>query len=254
MTLFDTHAHFQDARFAEDRDAALSEAFDSGVSYIVNVGTDLATSKEAIALAEQYTGCYAAIGVHPHDSAEATDADYAELAQLCAHQKVVAIGEIGLDYHYDFSDRTAQMQAFRRQMQWAQDVGMPVVIHDREAHGDVFSVIREFPKVTGILHSYSGSAEWARQLVELGWYISFSGVITFQNANKVLEAAKAVPLDRLLIETDCPYLAPVPMRGKRNSSLYVRYTAERLAQLRDISFAELAEITTENAKRVFHIS
>lgn len=253
MNLFDSHAHFQDSRFAEDRDAALSEAFAGGVSHIVNVGTDLATSREAICLAEAYAGCYAAIGVHPHDSGSVTDADYSALAELCKHPKVVAIGEIGLDYHYDFSDRTAQMKAFRRQMEWACESDMPVIIHDREAHGDVHAVLLDYPEVTGILHSYSGSAEWARQLVARGWYISFSGVVTFKNASKILDAAKTVPLDRLLIETDCPYLAPVPMRGKRNTSLYVRYTAEKLAELKGMRVEELASVTAENAKRIFRI-
>ena len=256
MNLFDSHAHFQDARFDEDRAKALTEAFDSGVSYIVNVGTDLATSKAAVELAERYPGCYAAIGVHPHDCADIGDRDavYSELEQLRRHSKVVAIGEIGLDYHYDFSDRQTQMAEFRHQMQWAEETDMPVIIHDREAHGDVFSVLRDFPRVTGILHSYSGSAEWARQLVDMGWYISFSGVLTFANASKCLEAAKAVPMDRLLIETDCPYLAPVPMRGKRNTSAYVGYTAAKLAELKGVTPTEMAEITAENAKRVFRIN
>jgi TatD DNase family protein len=182
MNLFDSHAHFQDSRFAEDRDAALSEAFAGGVSHIVNVGTDLATSREAICLAEAYAGCYAAIGVHPHDSGSVTEADYSALAELCKHPKVVAIGEIGLDYYWDDMPRDVQKQWFCAQMELARELNMPVVIHDREAHGDTFDIICRYPEVVGVMHSYSGSIEMASQYLKRGWYISFSGKVNSGNA------------------------------------------------------------------------
>ena len=259
--LFDTHAHYFDSRYNEegiDTDALLRDIFAGGVEYIINVGTNNENSLEAVNQAKKYDGMYAAVGIHPSDCYYLDDID-AEMKRLSAlldtakENKIVAIGEIGFDYHWDETDKDKQREYFARQMIEAKKRDLPVIIHDRDAHGDSFDMILAHPEVRGVMHSYSGSAEMARELVKRGWYISFSGVLTFKNAARVKEVAKVVPHDRILIETDCPYLAPHPYRGKINHSGYMRYTAETVGEALGISFEEAARITMENAKRLFKI-
>ncbi len=266
--IFDTHAHYFDARFEREAeggaDAVLRTAFFEGVSHIVNVGTNCNNSARAIAQAAKYEGMYAAVGIHPEDChfLPDTEASLQELqtllgtAQTRKRDKIVAIGEIGLDYHYDHygeipMDKKRQQAYFDAQMELARKLSLPVIIHDREAHGDCFETVLRYPDVRGVFHSYSGSAEMAKDLARRGWYISFSGTLTFKNAARVREAALAVPRDRLLVETDCPYLAPHPMRGKLNHSGLLRYTLETLGELWNCSPADAAEQTAKNAKSLF---
>lgn len=260
MGLFDSHAHYDDERFSEDREALLSalpepdEACPCGVEAVVNVGCSAASSRESLALAEKYPFVYAAVGIHPQHAEEYRNEDLLEIERLLQHPKAVALGEIGLDYHYLPPSKEAQRQLLRKQLQMAERLKVPVIIHDREAHGDLFEILRETPGVTGVFHSYSGSAEMARQLCRKGWMISFSGTVTFQNAPNVAEAAKAVPPTHLLVETDAPYLAPVPYRGKRNDSRKAYATAAKLAEIHGVSPEEMLKITCENAKRFFHMA
>ncbi len=255
MRIFDTHAHYNDARFGSERDSIINEVLLNGVEYVLNAGTDIAANNDCIALAEAYPQFYASAGIHPHETsktAETAEVLDALIFQL-KHPKTVAVGEIGLDFHYDFSDRETQMKWFRVQMELAADTGLPVIIHDREAHGPCMDMIRAFPSVKGIFHSFSGSCETAAELVKRGWYISFSGVVTFKNAHRILDVVRSVPAERLLIETDCPYLAPFPMRGKLNRSDYLRYTASVIAEEKNMTPEELCEITLENGKRIYGI-
>lgn len=261
--LFDSHAHYYDARFEEETeqgaDGILEQVFSEGISHIINVGTSLENNDKCLAFAKRYDGMYAAVGIHPGDCAPYSREAMGQFREfLLAHRdfskhKIVAIGEIGLDYYWEPYDKEHQAFFFREQMKLAEETQLPVVIHDREAHGDCFDMILEFPHVQGVFHSYSGSAEMARELVKRGWYISFSGVVTFKNATRVREVVKSVPLDRLLVETDCPYLAPHPMRGKLNHSGYLHYTAEGIADVFGVSVEEIAMHTADNAKRLFDI-
>ena len=258
MVLFDTHAHFDDEKFAGVRDDLIKEALTSGVGYIINASSDLASSRRSIALADEYPQFFACIGIHPEEAGKDGKLDDVmdELRRLYSESgsKVVAVGEIGLDYYWeDNPPKEVQKEWMRAQFSLARELALPVVIHDRDAHGDSFDIACEFPDVIGVFHSYSGSVEMARELIKRGWYISFSGVLTFKNAAKSVECARELPLERLLVETDCPYLAPVPMRGKLNHSAYVRYTLERLAEIRSISVEEAADATVSNAKRLFGI-
>ncbi len=258
MVLFDTHAHYNDARFSEegDRDVLLRELFEkSPVRAIMNAGTNLVTSEESIALAEKWQGIYAAVGVHPEDCRDMTDIDGAlsGLGEMLKHPKVKAIGEIGLDFYWQPYDEAHQLRWFRAQMALARETGFPVVIHDREAHGRTMEVLREFPGVRGILHSCSCSAETVREAVKLGWFISFSGVVTFKNASRVLDSVRAVPDDRILVETDCPYLAPVPYRGKMNHSGYMIETLRAAAAARGTDPDIFAAQTTANACEIYRI-
>ena len=252
--LFDTHAHYTDERL-KDKPELLSSIFGGDVSCIVTVASSIGDSKECINLAEKYDGIYASVGIHPHECECLTDicGEMAALEALASHKKVVAIGETGLDYHYDKDWELKQKEYFHAQLSLSEKLDLPVIIHDREAHGDVFEIIKAHPRAFGIIHSCSESAEMVKEYAKMGWYISFSGVVTFKNASKILESVKATPLDRLLIETDCPYLSPVPMRGKDNSSAYLHYTAEKIAEILGIEYDELARISTENAQRVFGI-
>ena len=259
MQIFDTHAHYYDDRFAEEYEGgvigAIEAALSGGVGTIVNIGTNLESSRTCLELAEQYPALYAAVGIHPHDALyNDPDAVMEELRALLKHPKAVAIGEIGLDYHWDTVDRETQKMYFERQLLLAEETGYPVVIHDREAHGDCMDFVLRHPNVTGIFHSYSGSAEMAKELIKRGWYLSFSGVVTYKNAAKTKEAAAVTPLDRLLIETDCPYLSPVPHRGKINHSTYLVHMAAELASIHGISTEELIRVTAENARRVFRMA
>ncbi|MGI6497464.1 MAG: TatD family hydrolase [Oscillospiraceae bacterium] len=251
---FDTHAHYDDRAFEDDRDEILSALPDAGISLVLNPGANMASSRAAIRLAEAYDFVYAAVGVHPHDAKKMTDGDLSTLRGLAAHPKVMAIGEIGLDYFYDHSPREVQQKRLREQMALAESVALPVIIHDRDAHGDCFDIVRSFPKVKGVYHCYSGSLEMARQLLDLGWYLSFNGAITFKNARKALEVIRYMPLDRLMLETDAPYLSPVPFRGKRNDSRRLPFVAEVIAATRGgVDVEDVARITLENGKRFFGI-
>ena len=252
--LFDTHAHMDDRRFDEDRDAVLAGLQDKGVSLVMNPGCSLESSRNAIALAEKYDFIYAAVGSHPDVADEVDEAVLEEYRKLCKlHKKVKAIGEIGIDYHYEDIPRDLQLRAFRMQMALAREVGLPVIVHEREAHEDGMAVVREFPDVTGVFHCYSGSAEMAKVLVDKGWYIGFTGVITFKNARKALEVIQAIPLERIVLETDCPYMAPEPFRGKRNDPGYLFRMAEKLAEVKGMTVEEIQAITTQNGKRLYRI-
>ena len=263
MRLFDSHAHYFDARFSspecpEGADALLTRLFESGeVDTVINVGTDVPASLLAIAQAARFPKMYVAAGIHPSDAMRYPDMDV-ELEKLekilsDPQNKIVALGEIGLDYHYPDTDKTRQTAYFTSQLALAKKLDLPVVIHDREAHGDCFDAICAAPGVRGVFHSYSGSAEMAKELTRRGWYISFSGTLTFKNANRVREAAQAVPRDRLLLETDAPYLAPHPMRGRLNHSGLMIHTVGTLAELWECAPEEAASVTAQNAKNLFLI-
>lgn len=251
--LFDTHAHLNDPAFDEDRAELLETFRDAGVGMVMNVGCCLASSKDCIALAETYPWIYAAVGTHPDSADEVSEEVLEAYRQMCRHEKVKAIGEIGLDYYYETIPRQVQQRAFRMQMALAQELDMPVIIHERNAHEDGMNIVREFPKVTGVFHCYSGSAEMARQLVNMGWYIGFTGVLTFKNARKAVETAQRIPLERIVLETDCPFMAPEPYRGKRNHPGYLMQMAQKLAQIRGLDVEEVIRVTTENAKRLYRI-
>lgn len=251
--LFDTHTHLDDARFDEDRNEVIQKIRDAGVMLAVNIGADLKSSKAAVALADQYDFIYASVGVHPEDVMSLAEGDMETLRSLAQHEKVVAVGEIGLDYHYDDVPKDVQKQWFLRQIRLAQELELPYIVHDRDAHADVMEIIRESGYFRGVMHCYSGSAEMAQELLKLGFYISFAGSVTFKNGKKAQEAAKTIPLERILIETDSPYLTPEPHRGERNDSSMVRFVAAKIAELKGITTAEAARITTENGKRFFNI-
>ena len=252
--LFDTHAHLDDESFNEDRDALLEGLPEKGLHLVMNPGCSLASSRNAAALAARYPFVYAAVGSHP-DVADEVNEDVLEQYRLLVRTcpKVKAIGEIGLDYHYEDIPRDIQKQAFRAQMALADELDLPVIVHERDAHEDGMAIVKEFPNVKGVFHCYSGSAEMARQLVDLGWYIGFTGVLTFKNARKAIETAAAIPLERIVLETDCPYMAPHPFRGKRNDPGYLYLMAEKLAQIRGLPVEEIRAITTENGKRLYRI-
>ena len=259
MKYFDSHAHYYDERFDEEYEGGAEALLPSlnNVSYIVNIGTAPDTCKRAIEQAKKHENMYTALGIHPSDARLIDDLDgaLAEIEEMILDKssKCVALGEIGLDYHYEGTNKEMQIALFRRQMQMAERLGLPVVIHDRESHEDVMTVIREYPGVTGVLHSFSGSAEIARELVKLGYVISFSGTVTFTNAKRPKEACAAVPLDKILIETDAPYLAPHPKRGTLNHSGNLEYTNRAVAMIKGISEEECAAKTEENARRFFGI-
>ena len=252
--LFDTHAHMDDRAFNEDRDALLLGLKEKNVALVMNPGCSLESSRNAVALAEKYDFVYAAVGSHPDVADEVNEEVLEEYRKLCKlSHKVKAIGEIGIDYHYEDIPRELQLKAFRMQMVLAEELNLPVIVHEREAHEDGMAVVKEFPDVTGVFHCYSGSAEMARQLVDLGWYIGFTGVLTFKNARRAIETAASIPVERIVLETDCPYMAPEPFRGKRNDPGYIFRMAEKLAQIRGLSVEEIHAITTENGKRLYRI-
>lgn len=251
--LFDSHAHYLDERFDVDRDALLASLPQKGVGRVLCASVTLENSRENLALAERWPELYAAVGVYPHDCGDLELPDLEALRELAKHPKARAIGEIGLDYHYDTVSREKQLRFYRRQLELSKEVGLPVIIHDREAHQDCLDLIREVKPVGGVFHCYTGSAEFAREVLDQGFYISFSGSVTFKNAVNLAKAAQYVPLDRLLVETDCPYLAPVPYRGKRNDSTLMEYTARKLAELKGVSYETIVQATWENASRLFQI-
>ena len=257
--LIDSHVHLDDARYSTDRDQVFQRASDSGIEAFVTIGCDLATSQSAVQLGESHDNVFSTIGVHPHESKEILNTWYDEFRQLAQHPKVVAYGEIGLDYHYDHSPREVQRQRFREQVQLAKELHLPIVIHTREAQEDTIAILKEesAAAVGGVFHCFSGDACLAKDALDLGFYLSFSGVITFKNASMLREIIKTVPLDRIMVETDCPYLTPVPHRGKRNEPAFVRYVAETIAGLvgngSPSSFEKIAHTTVQNTKRLFKI-
>lgn len=253
--LFDTHVHLNDDQFKEDIEEVIKRAQEAGVSSMVVVGFDRATITRAMELIEEYAFIYAAIGWHPVDAIDMLDEDLAWIEELSSHPKVVAIGEMGLDYHWDKSPRDIQKEVFRKQIRLAKKVKLPIVIHNREATADIVDILKEehAEEVGGIMHCFSGSPEVAKECLDMNFYISLGGPVTFKNAKKPKEVAVEVPLDKLLIETDCPYLAPHPYRGKRNEPAYVKLVAEQIAELKGLTFDEVAAATTENARKLFGI-
>ena len=252
--LFDTHAHYDDEAFDPDRREVLAGLPQKGVGLVVNPGCTLTSSEKAVALAAEFPHVYAAVGLHPENCHDFQPEQIERLRQLAQREKVVAIGEVGLDYYWEENPpRALQQEVLRRQLALAEELKLPVIFHDREAHGDSLAIIKEFPAVRGVFHCFSGSAEMARELVKLGWMISFTGVLTYKNARKALEAAAAVPMDHLMIETDSPYMAPVPNRGQRNDSRNVAFICRKLAEVKGISPEECERITWENGKRFFRI-
>ena len=250
--IFDTHAHYDDEAFDEDREILLSSLKGRGVSLVIDCGCDVASSKKAIELSEKYDFIYAAVGIHPHEAEEAGGNDLDEICRLLKHKKAVAIGEIGLDYHYDFSPRELQKEYFEKQIVLAKELDMPIIVHDREAHEDTLELLRKY-KPKGVLHCFSGSVESAKEIISLGMYIGFGGAVTFKNARKPLEVAEFLPLDRLLLETDAPYMTPVPFRGKRNDSSLIPYTAIKIAEVKGIDPRTVVNAANENGKRLFGI-
>lgn len=252
--LFDTHAHYDDERFDEDREALLRAMPEKGVGLIVNPGCDLPSSRMAVDMAQKYDFLYAAVGIHPENCGDFAPAMTDGLRALAKAPKVVAIGEIGLDYYWaENPPRELQQEVLRRQLALAQELHLPVIIHDRDAHADTLAIVREFPQVTGVFHCFAGSVEMAQALIKMGWMLSFNGAATFKNAKKAPEVIAAVPLEKLMIETDAPYLTPVPHRGERNDSSYVRFVAEKIAEIKGISAEKVEKATWENGKAFFGI-
>ena len=250
MMLFDSHAHLDDAKFDLDLEEVVEKITSSCVKYVVDVGSNLESSKKAVALAEKYPFLYAAVGVHPCD-AEETESVISEIEALAKRSKVVAIGESGLDYYWDDCPREVQKASFIKHIELANKLDLPLIVHNRDAHGDTLSILKEHRPENAIIHCFSGSPEMAKELTKMGYYISFAGAVTFKNARSLPDAVKVVPIDRLLVETDSPYLTPEPFRGKRNDPTLVSYTARKIADILEISYEELAKITYENANRIF---
>ncbi len=252
--LFDSHAHLDDRAFDADRDALIASLPSQGIELVMNPGCSLASSRSADGLSRRYDFVYAAVGSHPDAADEVDEGILEEYRRLCKlNPKIRAIGEIGLDYHYEDIPRDTQLRAFRAQMGLAQELELPVIVHEREAHADGMAVVEEFPAVKGVFHCYSGSLEMAQELIKRGWYIGFTGVLTFKNARKAVEVAANIPLERLLLETDCPYMAPEPFRGKRNDPGKLGRMAEKLAQIRGVPLEEIHQVTTANARRLYRI-
>ena len=252
--IFDTHAHYDSGGFHADRDEVLASLPAAGVGLVVDPGCDVESSRAAVELAEKYPHVYAAVGIHPGECDGCTDADFAAIRELAKHPKVVAVGEIGLDYYWkDNAPRDFQIAVFRRQLELALELDLPVIVHDREAHGDCLAVVLDYPALRGVFHCYSGSPEMAEELLKRGWYLGFDGPITYKNARRSPEVVAVTPLDRILIETDAPYLTPEPFRGKRNDSTKLTYVVEKLAEWKGITPAEMERITGENGRRLFGI-
>ena len=254
--LFDSHAHLNDDRFAEDREELIASLKEKQVDLVVNPGADIKSSIHSIELANKYDFIYAAVGVHPHDVSELDDSAIDTLRKLATeNEKVVAIGEIGLDYYYDNSPRELQKEWFKKQIELANELKLPIIIHDRDAHGDTFEIIKntKIPEIGCVIHCYSGNVELAREYVKMGCYISIPGTVTFKNNKKTREVAKEIPLEYLLIETDSPYMAPEPYRGKRNDPSLVAFVADKIAQEKGISYEAVCKATKENAMKLFNI-
>ena len=253
--IFESHAHYEDARFDEDREALLSSFPQKGIDYVVNVGSSLKTTQQSIALAKQYDFIYAAAGVHPEETAELNEENFAWLCEQMKQEKVVAVGEIGLDYHWDEPERKIQKVWFERQIALARQVSLPMIIHSRDAAQDTLDIMKvcKAEEAGGVIHCFSYGVEMAREYLNMGFYIGIGGVLTFKNAKKLKEVAKYVPLDRILLETDCPYMAPEPHRGNRNSSIYLPYVAETLATIKGVDVEEVYQTTRENGKQMYRI-
>lgn len=254
IKLFDSHAHLDDKRFEKDRCEVIKNAYDNGVKRIINVGADRHSIHTSLELAQKYDFIFNSCGIHPHEAKTYNDKIEGELLEIAKDPNTVAIGEIGLDYHYDNSPRDVQKKVFARQVGLAGDLGYPIIIHDREAHKDCLDILTAVKptSLTGVFHSYSGSSEMVKTIMKMGFYVSFTGVITFKNARKTIEAAKVVPIDRLLVETDCPYLSPEPKRGRRNIPDYVMFTAKKLAEIHKKPIDEMNGILWENTHRLFN--
>ena len=252
--LFDTHAHMDDHAFDEDREELLKSLPAQGITLLMNPGCSLESSRNVDKLTKQYDYIYGAVGSHPDVADEVNEVVLDEYRMLCKqNSKIKAIGEIGLDYHYEDIPREIQLKAFRAQMELARELNLPVIVHERDAHEDGMKVVDEFPEVKGVFHCYSGSAEMAKELIKRGWYIGFTGVLTFKNARKAIQVASSIPLDRIVIETDCPYMSPEPFRGKRNDPGKVYRMAEKLAEIHGISTGEAQRITLENGKKLYRM-
>ncbi len=248
--IFDSHAHYDSEAFEPDRKELLGALQGQGVCGIINCGTDIASSLVSLELSDEFGFVYAACGIHPHEAEGCKQGYLSVLKKLCSEKKCVAVGEIGLDYHYDFSPREIQKQVFEQQLALAKELDLPVIVHDREAHEDTMELLKRY-KPKGVVHCFSGSAEMAKEVVKLGMYIGLGGAVTFKNARKPLEVAAMVPDDRLLIETDCPYMTPVPFRGKRCDSSFIPYTAEKLAEVRNTTAESILDLTRKNANTLF---
>lgn len=252
--IFDSHAHYDDDQFNEDREKVIQELKENEVIGVLNCGSSLEGARMSLELAKKYDFFYAAVGIHPEYADGVNEEVIDEIKEMTKNQNVRAIGEIGLDYYWDENpEREVQKEAFRRQMELAKELNLPVVIHDREAHGDTIEIMKEFPEVKGVVHCFSGSVEFARECLKLGYYIGVTGVVTFKNAKKLVEVVKEVPLEKLLVETDCPYMAPTPYRGKRNRSDYVKFIIEKIAEIKDVSISEVEEHTITNIKSLINI-
>ncbi len=251
MNIFDTHAHYDDEAFDEDRDELLAVLPKNDVKFIINQGIDIKTSKFSIKLAEKYDYIYSAVGIQPQEVYKEENLD--EIKTLATHPKVVAIGEIGLEYHYDVAPHDLQIKYFENQINIANDLHLPIVVHNREAHLDTLTVLKRTPaKYQGVIHCFSGSVETAKEFLNLGFYLGFDGPITFKNAKTAIEVLAYTPLDRILVETDAPYLTPVPFRGNRNNSMYIKYILEKISEVKNMSTDEIGDITTQNALKLFY--
>lgn len=251
---FDSHTHYYDKKFDEDREQLLNSMGQHNVSYIVNAGGDIESSKAGIILAQQYPFIYTSVGVHPHDVENLSEDSIDVLKELSTHNKVVAIGEIGLDYYYEHSPREIQCIWFKRQMELAKDAALPIIVHSREAAQETFDMIKESGIKSGVIHCFSGSAQMAKEYIKLGFYIGIGGTVTFNNARKTVEVVEEIPLSSIVIETDCPYLTPIPHRGKRNDSTYLPYIAQKIAEIKGVSIEEVGNTTAKNAKKLYNIA
>jgi TatD DNase family protein len=250
--IFDSHAHYDDERFDEDRDELLLRLNNDGVVGIINCGTTAESSRFSVKLAEKYPFIYAACGIHPNDADKIKSGDFAIVTDLMKNKKVVAVGEIGLDYHYDIVPRDVQINLFEKQLNAAQYLDKPVIVHNRDSHNDILKLVKKY-KPRGVLHCYSGSAEMAKEILKLDMYLGFGGAVTFKKAKKAIEVIKITPIERILLETDCPYMTPEPFRGKRNDSSYILYTAQKIAEIKNIPVQDVIRITAKNTKDLFEI-
>ncbi len=254
MPLFDTHAHYDSRQFDADRDSVLTSLPTAGVGLVVNPGCDVPSSRAAVELARRFPHVRAAVGVHPGDCSGFGDADFDELRRLCQEPDVVAVGEIGLDYYWkDNPPKDFQQSVFRRQIELALELDLPVIVHDREAHGDCLAIVRDYPEARGVFHCFSGSPEMAEELLKRGWYLGFDGPITYKNARRAAEVVAVTPPDRIVVETDSPYLSPVPYRGQRNDSANLRFIVDKLAEWKGVGYEEMGRVTWENGKRLYGI-
>ena len=252
--IFDKHAHYDSDSFDEDRENVIKELKENGVIGVLNCGSDLYGLRKSVELAKEFDMFYAAVGIHPENADEFNEDVVKEIKEFVKNEKVKAIGEIGLDYYWEENPpREVQKEVFRAQMKLADELNLPVVIHDRDAHKDTLEIMKEFPHVIGVVHCFSGSVEFAKECIKLGYYIGFTGVLTFKNAKKLVDVCREIPAERMLVETDCPFMAPVPFRGKRNKSDYIEYIIDKMSEIRGISGEEMNEVLLNNKKRLFKI-